>query len=57
MALKILFATLIAVGILAPAAHAEPTPQNSDQNAVVRTVFDQPSNVSGKSLKAVTVSY
>ena len=27
MALKILLATLIAVAILAPAAHAEPTPQ------------------------------
>jgi len=57
MALKILFATLIAVAILAPAAHAEPTPQNSGQNPVVRTVFDQPANVSGKSLEAVTVSY
>jgi quercetin dioxygenase-like cupin family protein len=57
MAVKILLAALIAVAILAPAAHAEPTPQNSDQNAVVRTVFDQPTNVSGKSLEAVTVSY
>jgi quercetin dioxygenase-like cupin family protein len=57
MALKILFATLIAVAILAPAACAEPTPQNSGQNPVVRTVFNQPSNVPGKSLEAVTVSY
>ena len=57
MAPKILFATLIAVAILAPAAHAEPTPQNSDQNPIVRTVFDQPTNASGKSLEAVTVSY
>ena len=55
MALKILLAALIAVAILAPAAHAEPTPQNSGQNPVVRTVFDQPTNVPGKSLEAVTV--
>jgi quercetin dioxygenase-like cupin family protein len=57
MALKILLTTLIAVAILAPAAHAEPTPQNSDQNPVIRTVFDQPTNVPGKSLETVTVSY
>jgi quercetin dioxygenase-like cupin family protein len=60
MALKILFAALIGVAILAPAARAEPaepTPANSGQNEVVRTVFDQPTNVSGKSLEAVTVSY
>ena len=43
--------------ILTPAAHAEPTPQNSRQNPVVRPVFNQPSNVAGKSLEAVTVSY
>ena len=54
MALKTLLATLIAVAILAPAAHAEP---NSGQNPVVRPVFDQPTNVPGKSLQAVTVSY
>ena len=54
MALKILLATLIAVAILAPAAHAEP---NSGQNPVIRTVFDQPTNVPGKSLETVTVSY
>ena len=57
MALKIALAALTIAVMFAPAAHAEPTPQNSDQNAVVRTVFDQPTNVSGKSLKAVTVSY
>ena len=56
MALKTLLAALIAVAILAPAAHAEPAPQNG-QNAVVRPVFDQPTNVPGKSLQAVTVSY
>ncbi len=57
MALKILFAALIAVAILAPAAHAEPPPQNSGQNPVVRTVFDQPTNIPGKSLEGVAVSY
>ena len=57
MALKIPLAALIAVATLAPAAHAEPTPENSGQNPVVRTVFDQPTNVAGKSLEAVTVSY
>jgi quercetin dioxygenase-like cupin family protein len=56
MALKILFATLIAGAMLAPAAHAEPAPQNG-QNPVVRPVFDQPTNVPGKSLQAVAVSY
>jgi len=54
MDLKILLATLIAVAILAPAAHAEP---NSGQNPVISTVFDQPTNVPGKSLETVTVSY
>src|ERR1700754_1494497 len=57
MALKILFAALAVVVMLAPAAHAEPAPQNSDQNPVIRTVFDQPTNVAGKSLETVTVSY
>ena len=57
MALKILFATLIAAAMFAPAAHAEPAPQNSGQNPVVRPVFDQPTNVPGKSLEAVAVSY
>jgi quercetin dioxygenase-like cupin family protein len=57
MPLKVLLATMIAVAILAPAAHAEPAPENSGQNDVVRTVFDQPTNLPGKSLEAVTVSY
>ncbi|MDT5200466.1 MAG: hypothetical protein QOH34_1988 [Mycobacterium sp.] len=57
MALKILFAALIAFAILAPASHAEPAPQNSGQNPVVRTVFGQPTNVPGKSLEGVAVSY
>jgi quercetin dioxygenase-like cupin family protein len=58
MAVKILLPALIAVAILAPAAHAEPTSENSSQNpVVVRTVFDQTTNVPGKSLQGVTVSY
>jgi quercetin dioxygenase-like cupin family protein len=57
MAFKTLCAAVIAVATLAPAAHAEPTSDNSGQNPVVRTVFDQPTNVSGKSLEGVAVSY
>ena len=38
-------------------AHAEPAPQNSGQIPVVRTVFDQPTDVPGKSMETVTVSY
>jgi quercetin dioxygenase-like cupin family protein len=57
MALRTLFAALTAAALLAPAANAEPAPPNSGQEPVVRTVFDQPANVSGKSLEAVTVSY
>jgi quercetin dioxygenase-like cupin family protein len=57
MALKILFAAVIAVAILAPAAQAEPAPRNSGQTPAVRTVFDQPTNVPGKSLEGVAVSY
>lgn len=56
MALKALVAALIAGAILAPAANAEPAPRNS-QDPVVRTVFDQPTDIPGKSLLAVTVSY
>jgi quercetin dioxygenase-like cupin family protein len=57
MALRTLFAAVIAGAILAPVANADPSPQNSEQNEVVRTVFDQLTNVPGKSLQAVTVHY
>jgi quercetin dioxygenase-like cupin family protein len=57
MAVKILLPALIAVAILAPAAHAEPPSENADQKPVVRTVFDQSTNVTGKSLVGVTVNY
>jgi quercetin dioxygenase-like cupin family protein len=53
---KALLAALIAGAILAPAAHADPASRDG-QNPVVRAVFDQPANVPGKSLQAVTVSY
>ena len=57
MILKIPLAALTAAVMLSPAVHAQPTPEDSSQKPVVRTVFNQPSNVPGKSLEAVTVSY
>jgi len=57
VALKTLFAALVAVAILAPAARAEPAPHASGQTPLVRTVFDQTTNVPGKSLEGVAVSY
>jgi quercetin dioxygenase-like cupin family protein len=57
MAVKIPLIVLSIAAILAPAAHAEPAPESSDQKPVVRPVFNQPTNVPGKSLEAVTVSY
>jgi len=57
MALKTLLGALAAAALLAPAAHADPTPENSNQKPVIRTVFDQLTNIPGKSLEAVTVSY
>ena len=57
MILKVPLAALTAAVMLSPAVHAQPTPENSSQKPVVRTVFNQPSNVPGKSLEAVTVSY
>ena len=57
MAVKIPLAALAIAAMLAPVAHAEPTPESSDQKPIVRTVFNQPTDVPGKSLEAVTVSY
>jgi quercetin dioxygenase-like cupin family protein len=57
MTQKTLLAALAAGLIFAPAARAEPAPQNAGQNPVVRVVFDQPTDVPGKSLQTVTVSY
>ncbi|BBZ37072.1 cupin domain-containing protein [Mycobacterium conspicuum] len=57
MFLRIPFGALTLAVMLTPAAHAEPTPQDSHQIPVVRPVFNQPTNVPGKSLEAVAVSY
>ncbi|OBI80840.1 cupin domain-containing protein [Mycobacterium sp. 1245805.9] len=57
MVLKIPLAALTAAVMLTPGAHAEPTQEDSGQKPVVRPVFNQPTNVPGKSLEAVTVSY
>lgn len=55
---RIIGLTVLIAGMVAsPAAQAEPAPQNSDEKPLVRTVFDRPTNVAGKSLEAVTVSY
>ena len=57
MFLKLPLAALTAAVMFSPAVDAQPTPESSGQNPVVRKVFDQPTNVPGKSLEAVTVSY
>ncbi|MGV9803623.1 cupin domain-containing protein [Mycobacterium sp. NPDC003449] len=57
MAQKRLLASLSAVVMFAPVAHADPAPENPGQSVAVRPVFDQPTNVPGKSLQAVTVTY
>ncbi|RDH74154.1 cupin domain-containing protein [Mycolicibacterium moriokaense] len=48
---------LIAVATLIPTAHAEPGDENSGENPIVRTAFDQLTNVPGKSLVGMTVTY
>lgn len=53
---KPLVAFTVAV-MLAPAAHAGPPPQSSGEKPVVRIVFNEPSNIPGKSVEAVAVSY
>lgn len=57
MAMKIALTALTLAVMLAPAAHAAPAPGNADQKPVVRPVFNQLTNVPGKSLEAVAVSY
>ena len=57
MALKIQVAALTMAVMLASSCHAEAAPASSDQNPVVRPVFNQPTNVPGTSLETVTVSY
>lgn len=57
MAFKIPLVVLTLATMLAPAAHAEPNQDNSHQTPIVRTVFNQLTNVAGKSLEGVAVSY
>jgi quercetin dioxygenase-like cupin family protein len=57
MALKIPLTALTIAVMLSSVAHAQPTPKNSGQNPTVRPVFNQITNVPGKSLEAVSVSY
>ena len=57
MVLKMPLAALALALMLASAANAEPTPEKSDQSPVVRPVFNQVTNVPGKSFEAVAVSY
>ncbi|QZA13059.1 cupin domain-containing protein [Mycolicibacterium holsaticum DSM 44478 = JCM 12374] len=57
MSLRIFIVAMTAAAMVTPAAHAEPTSQNSDPNVLVDTVFNEPTNVAGKSLEAVRVSY
>ncbi|MEM6108324.1 cupin domain-containing protein [Mycobacterium sp. 050272] len=57
MAMKIALTALTLAVMLAPAAHTAPAPGNADQKPVIRPVFNQLTNVPGKSLEAVAVSY
>lgn len=57
MVLRILLVAVMVLATLAPAARADPTPQQSGQKPSVRIIFDEPSNVPGKSLEGVAVSY
>lgn len=57
MARRTLTPALLAAALFAPVAHADPASSDTDQTPVVRTVFEQATNVAGKSLEAVTVTY
>lgn len=57
MAAKTLCVALGAAAMLAAISCAAPAPQSSDEKPTVRKVFDQTTNVPGKSLISVTVSY
>jgi len=57
MAVKIMLATLLATATLAPVVNAQPAPSFSGQEPAVRVVFDEPTNATDKSMRAVTVSY
>jgi quercetin dioxygenase-like cupin family protein len=57
MVVKRLLPAMVTVAMIAPTADAAPLPPNPGHNAVVRTVFDQITNVPGKSMVGVSVSY
>lgn len=57
MVLRVPLAALTVAVMLVPPAHAEPASPSLDQIPVVRTVFDKPTAVPGKTMEAVTVSY
>jgi quercetin dioxygenase-like cupin family protein len=55
MTAKIWLGAVIVATAFAPAAQAQPAP--SGQSPIVRTVFDQPTTIPGKSMVGVTVDY
>jgi len=57
MGVKIQVVALTVAAVLASSCHSKAAPESSDQTPVVRPVFNQPTNVPGKSLEGVTVSY
>ncbi len=57
MATKIMAAALLTAATLAPVVNAQPAPSISGRDPVVHSVFDEPTNTAGQSMRAVTVSY
>lgn len=54
---KKLLVALSAGVLFAPVAHADPIPSTPRENETVTQVFDQVTNIPGKSMQAVTVHY
>ncbi|KIU18284.1 cupin domain-containing protein [Mycolicibacterium llatzerense] len=57
MFIKILLPALLSAAMLIPTANAQPAPPNSEQEPAVQPVFNEATNVPGKMMEAVTVSY
>ncbi|MUL77132.1 cupin domain-containing protein [Mycolicibacterium sp. CBMA 226] len=57
MSIKLLFPALLSAAMLVPAANAQPVPPNPEQEPIVQPVFNEATNVPGKTMEAVTVSY
>ena len=55
--LRALLVALVVGVTLSPASRAEPAPHHAGRAPTVRVVFDQPTDIPGKSMEAVTVSY